>query len=56
MFGAWVSLCCLGPTLLLEQGVCDDKLMDYGKSWRALAVPQNFSPSSASSMKVNKVR
>ena len=26
--------------------------MNCGKSWRALAVPQNFSPSSASSMKV----
>ena len=30
--------------------------MNCGKSWRALAVPQNFSPSSASSMKVSKVR
>ena len=27
-----------------------------GKSWHALAVPQNFSPSSASFMKVSKVR
>ena len=27
VFGAWVSLCCLEPNLLLEQGVGDDKLM-----------------------------
>ena len=31
-------------------------VMDCGKSWCALAVPPNFSPSSASSMKVSKVR
>ena len=30
-------------------------VMDCGKSWRAVAVPPNFSPSSASSMKVSKV-
>ena len=29
--------------------------MDCGQSWRALAVPQNFSPFSASSMKVSKI-
>ena len=29
---------------------------DCGKSWHALAVPPNCSPSSASSMKVSKVR
>ena len=27
MFGTWVSLYCLEPILLLEQGVGDDKLM-----------------------------
>ena len=31
-------------------------VMDCGKSWRAVAVPPNFSPSSASFMKVSKVR
>ena len=31
-------------------------VLDCGKPWRALAVIQNFSPSSASSMKVSKVR
>ena len=27
VFGAWVSLCCLEPILLLEQGVGNDELM-----------------------------
>ena len=27
VFGAWVSLCCLEPILLLEQCVGDDELM-----------------------------
>ena len=27
VFGAWASLCCLEPILLLEQGVCDDEPM-----------------------------
>ena len=27
VFGAWVSPYCLEPILLLEQGVCYDKLM-----------------------------
>ena len=27
VFGAWVSLCCLEPILLLEKGIGDDKLM-----------------------------
>ena len=27
VFGAWVSLCCLEPILLLEQVVGDDELM-----------------------------
>ena len=27
MFGAWTSLCCLEPILLVEQGVGDDELM-----------------------------
>ena len=27
VFGAWVSLCCLEPIHLLEQGVGDDKLI-----------------------------
>ena len=33
-----------------------DTVMDCEKSWRALAVPPNFSPSSAKSMKASKVR
>ncbi|WP_293703594.1 hypothetical protein, partial [Thiolapillus sp.] len=45
LYAAFVDL-----TLILSA------VMDRGKSWRILAVSSNFSPSSASSMKVRKVR